>query len=56
LWVLAREGGREGNPIVFPNLTSGEPMSMGTSRHINELSSFHRNVGTFDTTRISPWG
>ncbi len=54
--VGSREGGREGNPRVFPYLTSGEPMSMGTSKHKNELSSFHGNVGTLDTTRISPWG
>jgi hypothetical protein len=50
------EGGREGHPRVFPNLTLGEPMSMGTSKHINELSSFHGNVRTFDNRRISSLG
>jgi hypothetical protein len=54
--VGSRKGGSEGHPRVFPNLTSGEPRSMGTSKHINELSSFHRNVGTFDNRRITLWG
>jgi hypothetical protein len=39
--VGSPEVGSEGHPRVFPNLlASGEPMSMGTSKHIKRTVFF----------------